>query len=326
MARRLFPGAPEPFVDLSTGINPHPYPIPALPPQIFAQLPQAHDLARLQACASTAYGAPSPSNAVPAPGMQSLVTLLAAAAPPGRACVVGPTYAEHARALHLAGREVETVGALAPLAEAALGIVVNPNNPDGRVFAREELLAVAERQQRHGGLLVVDEAFMDVDPGQNSLAGGVDAANVVVLRSFGKSYGLAGLRLSFALAAPDLAARLRATLGPWPVSGPALAIGAKALSDTLWLEETRGALARGAMRLDAVLAMAGLAPSGGTPLFRLVKHGDAPGVFESLGRAGLFVRRFAEEPTWLRFGLPATEGQWQRLEAALPGGPKALSC
>jgi len=319
VARRLFPGAPEPFVDLSTGINPHPYPIPVLLPHIFAQLPQAGALADLRACACTAYGAPSQSNVVPAAGMQSLVTQIAGAAPQGRTCIVGPTYAEHARALHIAGRDVEMVDGLAPLGEAALGVVVNPNNPDGRVFAREELLAIAERQRRHGGMLVIDEAFMDVAPRENSLAADVEAANLVVLRSFGKAYGLAGLRLSFALAAPDFAARLRASLGPWPLSGPAAVVGARALSDKPWLEETRATLAHAATRLDGILEAAGFTPAGGTPLFRFVQHGDAPDVFERLGRAGLFVRRFAEEPKWLRFGLPATEDEWQRLKAALSG-------
>jgi cobalamin biosynthetic protein CobC len=316
-ARRLFPGAPEPFLDLSTGINPNAYPIPALPPHIFARLPQADELARLKECAASAYGAPSESNVVPACGTQSLMTLIAGTAAPGLARVVGPTYAEHARALSLAGREVEMVRELAPLGEAALGVVVNPNNPDGRVFAQEDLLSVAERLHGSGGLLVVDEAFMDVGPREESLAGVVDQTSVIVLRSFGKAFGLAGLRLSFALAASGTAERLRAALGPWPVSGPALAAGARALSDTQWMDETRTALAKASQRLDQLLENAGLQRVGGTSLFTLVKHEDAPQVFSRLGRAGIIVRRFADEPTWLRFGLPGNEADWQRLKAAL---------
>lgn len=249
--------------------------------------------------------------------MQTLLCLIAGIVPPGLARVVGPTYAEHARALSLAGHVVESVRDLATLAEAGLGVVVNPNNPDGRVFAREDLLALAARQREVGGMLIVDEAFMDVGPREESLAGDVRDENIVVLRSFGKFFGLAGLRLSFALAEANIAARLRAILGPWPLSGPALAIGAHALSDSDWMDDTRRALTTASARLDAGLKAANLARVGGTPLFTLIAHDDAPQVFDRLGRAGIVVRRFAEEPMWLRFGLPGPEADWQRLEAAL---------
>lgn len=272
---------------------------------------------RLSTCAAAAYGAHSQSNVVPACGMQSLVALIAGMAPPGLARVVGPTYAEHARVLSLAGHDVESVRDLAPLAEAGLGVVVNPNNPDGRVFAREELLAVAARQREIGGMLIVDEAFMDVGPREESLAGDVNEANVVVLRSFGKFFGLAGLRLNFALAEASIAAHLRAALGPWPLSGPALAIGAHALSDSGWMNDTRHALVKASARLDACLETANLARVGGTSLFTLISREGAPEVFDRLGRAGIIVRCFAEEATWLRFGLPGPEADWQRLEAAL---------
>ena len=183
--------------------------------------------------------------------------------------------------------------------------------------ALDDLLAVAARQRAHGGLLIVDEAFMDAGPRAMSLAGHVERGNVVVLRSFGKFFGLAGLRLSFALASREIAARLNASLGPWPVSGPALAIGDAALNDTAWMEGARRALAEASQRLDGMLNAAGLEKIGGTSLFSLVRKADAQQVFERLGRAGVFVRRFAEEPQWLRFGLPGAEADWQRLTAAL---------
>jgi len=318
-ARRLFPGAPEPFLDLSTGINPHPYPIPPLPPEIFTRLPEPADLARLSCCAAAAYGAPSWTNVVPAPGSQILMTLIAGLVPPDRALVLGPTYAEHARAASLAGHEAVTVPDLESLGGADLAIVVNPNNPDGRVLGRAELLAVAGRQRKHGGLLVVDEAFMEVGPRAESLAADVEAANGIVLRSFGKFFGLAGLRLSFALAPKALAAQLCAGLGPWPVSGPALAIGELALSDQGWREDTRQSLGKAARRLDRLLEGAALEKIGGTDLFSLVCSDTAQRVFDRLGQAGIFVRRFDERPDWLRFGLPGDEPEWQRLEAALRG-------
>jgi cobalamin biosynthetic protein CobC len=318
-ARKLFPGAPEPFLDLSTGINPfaYPYPIRDLLQDDFARLPEPADLKRLTECAATVYAAPSEENVVPGPGGQALTTLSALLVPPGRAAVVGPTYAEHARTASLAGHEVTTVSDLAPLGDADLAVVVNPNNPDGRIFGREELLQVAEKQRGHGGLLIVDEAFMDAGPRNESLSLRVNDANVIVLRSFGKFFGLAGVRLSFALAPCGFAASLRASLGPWPVSGPALRVGLEALQNWDCIREIRVSLAKAARRLEDVLGSAGLEIVGGTELFCLVRSPDAEALFEQLGRAGIFVRRFAEEPSWLRFGLPGPEGHWRRLEAAL---------
>jgi cobalamin biosynthetic protein CobC len=315
-ARLLFPGAPEPFIDLSTGINPYPYPIPRLPADLFTRLPEAAALDRLAAVAAQAYGAPSAAHVVAAPGTQILLPQVAALAPSGRAAVLGPTYAEHARAAACAGHPVEDVTEVAGLRHAALAVVVNPNNPDGRIVPRATLLACA-RALPARALLVVDEAFMDVGPNGSSLCGDVGCGNIVVLRSFGKFFGLAGLRLGFAVASPEIAARLRAGLGPWAVAGPALEIGAAALADQSWAATTRVRLAQAALRLDQVLTGAGLTVAGGTSLFRLAHVEAASDLFHHLGRAGILARRFARKPTRLRFGLPASEPDWQRLEAAL---------
>jgi cobalamin biosynthetic protein CobC len=314
-ARKLFPAAPEPFVDLSTGINPFSYPLPPLDPAVFARLPEPAATERLAALAAAAYGAPSSAHVVAAPGVQMSLPLVARLAPPGRAAVLGPTYAEHARVAALAGHAVREVAAIEDLAGADLAVVVNPNNPDGRIVARDALLTLADRLAP--GLLVVDEAFMDVGPVDASLAADVTRPNLVVLRSFGKFFGLAGVRLGFALASPEIAARLRGALGPWAVSGPALAIGEAALADAAWIGQTRTRLAAAAQRLDGLLLKAGLEIVGGTSLFRLVRTTAAMELFNQLGRAGIFVRRFAEQPTLLRFGLSGNEPQWQRLAAAL---------
>jgi cobalamin biosynthetic protein CobC len=231
--------------------------------------------------------------------------------------VLAPTYAEHGRVAELAGHNVVEMAEIGQLADARIAIVVNPNNPDGRVVAKDTLLALADRLRRRGGLLLVDEAFMDVGPDGASLGEYVEEGNIVVLRSFGKFYGLPGVRLSFALAAPNIVARLAAAAGPWPVSGAAIAVGTEALADTAWRDAARKALAEAAGRLDAVLARAGLNLIGGTSLFRLVRAGEAARLFQRLGEAGILVRRFAEHPNWLRFGLPGAESDWQRLERAL---------
>jgi cobalamin biosynthesis protein CobC len=316
-ARRLFPGAVEPFIDLSTGINPNPYPVGRFSAVQLARLPDPESLSELARAAARAYGAAAAEHVVPAPGTQILLPLVAGLAPPGRAAVLAPGYPEHARAATLAGHSVRAMRGLDECGDATLVMVGNPNNPDGKLFARNDLLALAKELRRRDGVLVVDEAFMDVGPRPMSLAADVACGNVVVLRSFGKFFGLAGLRLGFALTAPPLAARLRATLGPWAVSGPALAVGTQALADTVWIERTRRRLDVAAQRLDEILSGLALTVVGGTSLFRLVQTPAANALFQHLGHAGIWVRAFPDRPNWLRFGQPANERAWRRLKAAL---------
>jgi cobalamin biosynthesis protein CobC len=316
-ARRLFPGAPEPFIDLSTGINPNPYRLPRLPADLFARLPDSAAAFAVAEAAAQAYGAASAAHVVAAPGTQILLPLVAGLVPAGRAAILSPTYGEFTRAAGLAGHGVAEVGALEAVGDAALVFVANPNNPDGRLFVRDELIALARKLRRRGGLLVVDEAFMDVGLHDASLASELSRGDIVVLRSFGKFFGLAGIRLGFALAAPETAARLSAKLGPWAVSGPALAIGAKALTDEAWIGKTRLRLAEATIRLDALLTGFGLEIIGGTALFRLARTRAASDLFHHLGSAGILVRTFGDQPNWVRFGLPGDQQAWRRLQIAI---------
>ena len=316
-ARKQFPGAPEPFVDLSTGINPNSYPIPALASGTFTRLPGAEEREWLAAAAAEAYAATSPCSVLPIPGTQILLSHVARLVPPGEAVVLATSYAEHARAAALAGHDVSEVTAVEALGAADLAIVVNPNNPDGRVVQRDMLLAIAARLRARGGVLVVDEAFMDAGPEDVSLAPDVAAGNILVLRSFGKFYGLSGLRLGFAIASKEIIARLAATLGPWPVSGPAIAIGTQALRDHAWRTRTRATLKQAASRLATLLAESRLTVAGGTDLFKLVRTEEASALHLHLARNGILVRAFGEHPDLVRFGLPAAKVEWSRLGDAL---------
>jgi cobalamin biosynthetic protein CobC len=320
-ARQMFPNAPEPFIDLSTGINPHPYPLPALPPEIFARLPDRAGVRRLAAVAAQTYGAPSADHVLPAPGTQILLPLVSLLAPPGRAAVLQTSYAEHSRAAALAGHSAREASAIDELGDATLAVVVNPNNPDGRIVPRDELLRLADKLRPRSGLLVVDEAFGDVAAGGNTLAGDVGRGNIVVLRSFGKFFGLAGLRLGFAIATPGMIDRLDAMLGPWAVSGAALAVGEKALADLQWQGQARARLETDATRLDHELLRAGLTIAGGTSLYRLTSSPDGGRLFMRLGRSGILVRRFSDRPTLLRWGLPGSDNEWRRLAEALSSEP-----
>lgn len=315
-ARALFRHAPEPWIDLSTGISPHSYPHSPLPGNVFARLPDVASAEKLKALAAAAYGAPSVAHLAAGPGTQILLPMVAGlVARKGHAAVLSPTYAEHARAARLAGFEVMETADLDRLKDADLAIVVNPNNPTGRVVPRADLLALAVIMRAKGGLLVVDEAFMDVSEA-SSVTDAVDGGGLVVLRSFGKFYGMAGLRLGFVISHPELAAKIESRLGPWAVSGPALHVANEALGDARWQQAMRLRLKEDAARLDALLGTAGIPVTGGTSLFRFIRDPSAQAIFRHLGERGILVRRFEERLDDLRIGLPGESG-WARLEDAL---------
>ncbi len=315
-AEHRFGRPSEPWIDLSTGINPWPYPTDLISDEPWRRLPDGAASARLSEIAARYYGAPGADTVVPAPGTQMLIQWLPRLRPPSRVAVVSPTYSEHAKSWKAAGHELIEVADIGGAASADVVVITNPNNPDGRVFRPDELNHLADRLASNGGWLVVDEAFADTASGI-SLVGSVTGPGRILLRSFGKFFGLAGLRLGFALASPDLADALRASLGPWSVSGPAIEIGCRALADSEWIDATRTRLAEAARDLDALLASASLRVIGGTTLFRLAAHPRAPDLFERLGRAGILVRSFPDHPTWLRFGLPADQAATRRLRTAL---------
>jgi cobalamin biosynthetic protein CobC len=317
LARRLFPGAPEPFIDLSTGVNPFSFPLAPFAPDDWKRLPEPEDLAALEAAALAAYGAKRDSGpqVAAAPGTQIVLALLPRLYPMRKAAILSPTYGEYAASCAAAGVAVREIGELDEIGDADLAVICNPNNPTGRRFRPDALL---DRLQAYEGLVLIDEAFGDLeepDLGAIPLLAGQD--NCVVLRSFSKAYGLAGLRLSFAIGGDAVLAPLKQALGPWPVSGPAIRIGTQALSDNAWLEAAKTRLRGDAGRLDAVLARAGFSVIGGTMLFRLGSSPLAESHYRRLGEAGLLVRRFSAHPDWLRFGIPGDEDAWRRLERAL---------
>ncbi|WP_291003605.1 threonine-phosphate decarboxylase CobD [Hyphomicrobium sp.] len=315
-ARLRYPSAAEPWVDLSTGINPHAYPVPTLGADVWQRLPQSDAEHRLLHAAAQRYGAADAGSVVAAPGSQALIQIIPRLLEPSGVAVLGPTYGEHAASWARCGHRVAERRGLAEIGVASIVVVVNPNNPTGRTIAADELSALAAVLAQRGGLLVVDEAFADFAAPGVSIVPHLPPATVV-LRSFGKAYGLAGLRLGFAIAHPGLCRAVRAELGPWAVSGPAAEVAAAALADAHWLADVGGRLADDCRRLDELLLMHGFELEGGTQLFRLAKHRRATVIADVLGGAGIHVRRFPAQPSWLRFGLPGTDEQWWRLAAAL---------
>ena len=313
-ARRRFPSAPLPWIDLSTGINQAPYPVGSLTSELWERLPEADAIEKLEAQAAVTYGTKKPNLVVAAPGTQALIQLLPRILPARTVGILDFTYAEHEKCWENAGSTVKTVTDPHELSLFDIGIIVNPNNPDGRIVDVETLLSISNKLASKNGHLIVDEAFIDVLDPTLSLVPLVEQCQAIILRSFGKTYGLAGLRLGFAIAPREIAARIRANLGPWAISGPAIDIGMHALADADWLAETSVRLQSDVKRLDQLLLTLGLEPLGGSALFRLAKSVNASSAFNALAENGILVRAFRDKPNWLRFGIPGTEARWSLLQ------------
>lgn len=319
-ARAAWADAPAPWLDLSTGINPTPWPTERAGPVDWTRLPDEEALTGLEAAAARRFGVAA-ERVCALPGSEIGLRLLGVLGLPEPVRHQSPGYRTHA----------EAFAASAPIAagdlvtEAGRGgtiLLANPANPDGRLHSPLALAALSDRLAGAGGRLVVDEAFADAVPDASLLplieAGG--AREAIVLRSFGKMYGLAGVRLGFMIAAPEWLTAMRRRLGSWPVSAAAIAIGTAAYRDDAWLAEMRERLPLQRDRLDAVLRRHGLEPQGACPLFRLVRTPDAGALFERLARRGILTRPFDYAPDWLRIGLPAEEDALARLDEALGHG------
>jgi cobalamin biosynthesis protein CobC len=364
------------WLDLSTGINPLPYPVGDIEPDAWNALPDLGAQNALTEAARHFWQVPPGAAVLAAPGASALIARIPYLAPPGGVSIAGPTYNEHAASfaqagwtvLDSAGNTHDSIGIAsstgiagnadgtdidpgttagfansgggpgggAPVAATSVTapgagqftaqgaakaanhvpahvtaqVVVHPNNPTGRLWSAQELTAP---------LRVIDESFCDITPDATLIA---EATNLgtLVLKSFGKFWGLAGLRLGFAIGDPALIRQLAAVMGPWPVSGPALRIGARALRDHTWAASTRARLANDSARLDRLMQQRGARITGGTDLFRLYEVSDAAAWQEHLAAHHIWSRIFPYSGRWLRLGLPAPD-RWAQLESALQDAP-----
>ncbi len=287
--------------DLSTGINPFPYPIPDLPHESWTALPDQGALDQLITAARSFWHVPDGAGILPVPGASAAIALIPLLAPPGRVHIPGPTYNEHSASFTSAG------WSLAPDATATdASVHVHPNNPDGTRWQHSDIT---------GQLRIIDESFCDVMP-ERTLIDAATTPGTLILKSFGKFWGLAGLRLGFVIGDPALLAHLSRLLGPWAVAGPALHIGRAALQDNTWATQTREQLAAQSTRLDTLMTAKSAALVGGTPLFRLYRVDRAADWQDRLARHHIWSRVFPYNQTWLRLGLPDAAG-WHRIQDAL---------
>lgn len=311
-----FPSAVQPWLDLSTGINPVPWNSPQTLSAKLNSLPDPQDLQQLETTAAAAFSShPERTSAIA--GAETAIRLLPLMIGSATVDIVEPTYGAH--------REAWMSSAMAPNAitsdqiqssRADVLVLVNPNNPDGRLYDKTMLRHLALQRQRQGQWLIVDESFIECTP-EASIAD-LDCDRLIVLRSFGKFFGLAGLRLGFMISSPEIKHRLRQLTGDWPVSGQAIAMGSAAYADVQWQAQTRQALFERSRRLQALLVESGFTLVGGTSLFQLAHSIEARDWFGYLCGQGILTRPFANRPNWLRFGVPS-EADFPRLEQALQG-------
>lgn len=299
-AAERFGGTRGDWIDLSTGINPVSYPLPALTGDSWTALPDRDAQNALIAAARRFWHVPDGAAVLATPGASAPIAMIPRLRAAAGVHIAPPTYNEHAAAFTSVGWHITET------APAHAQVVVHPNNPDGRVFCAQDL---------HAPLRIIDESFCDVMP-DASLIAQTARRDTLILKSFGKFWGLAGLRLGFVIGGRDLVSELSTMLGPWPVAGPALEIGTRALEDTDWAITTRTRLAADSARLDGLLTYAGATPVGGTTLFRLYDVANAADWQDRLAQHRIWSRIFPYNPRWLRLGLPHPDA-WTRVEAAL---------
>ncbi|MFV3288039.1 threonine-phosphate decarboxylase CobD [Pseudomonas sp. NY11955] len=312
-AMRQYGIAREQWLDLSSGIAPWSFPIPPIPVDAWARLPETED--GLEEAARAYYGA---HQLLPVAGSQAAIQALPLLRAAGRVGVLSPCYAEHPYAWQRAGHtllELNEAQVEATLDSLDVLVLVNPNNPTGHRVSRERLLAWHARLAARGGWLLVDEAFMDNTPA-GSVVDCAERPGLIVLRSFGKFFGLAGVRLGFVMAEHSLLLRLAELLGPWTVNGPTRVLAQACLADQSAQREQTERCAAAGQRLAAALRSVGLEPSGGCDLFQYVRSEHAAHLHDFLARRGILVRLF-EQPAAVRLGLPGCAADEQRLAQAL---------
>ncbi len=294
-----FGGAPEDWLDLSTGINPVPYPVSSISSEHWTRLPDIHAQLQLLDAARTFWSVPAEAAVLAAPGASALIARIPDLLSRRTVEISMPTYNEHAAAFSRAGWQVVEKG------PAAARVLVHPNNPDGRLFSQADV---------DGQLVIIDESFCDICP-ERSLMEHAVTPGVIVLKSFGKFWGLAGARLGFAIGDPALIQTLSDMLGPWPVSGPALRIGTAALSDRPWARAARRRLADDRVWLDLLMKKAGAKVAGGTDLFGLYEVENAADLQDHLARSHVWTRVFPYSKTLIRLGMPAPDHREQLEDA-----------
>ena len=307
----------EQWLDLSTGIAPFSYPINDIPAKYWQDLPQVND--ELIAAAKCYY---QTEHCLPCHGSQAVIERLPKfwlEKYPQAQTVYLPKvgYKEHQKAWLQAGFSATFYQDDLPkeIENNSVIVVINPNNPSGKLFNKEELLQCYQRVQLANGLMIVDEAFMDVVEPNQSLTPHIEDDHLIILRSFGKFFGLAGLRIGFVCASERWLKVMSASFGPWHVNGPAQYVALQALQDNHWQAQQRHKLQQQMIKLRQLLQKQLSADLVGCLLFVTAYVNNAEQVYSKLCQQGVYVR-LTDEKHSLRFGI-ATDAQLVKLEKVI---------
>ncbi len=290
-------GEADDWLDLSTGINPYAYPITNISDLSWTQLPQRLAIDNLIKAAQIAYNCEG-RELIVANGTQIFIENLPRILAKSSIAIVSPTYEEHSHNWKKCGHEVFCIENLDEASKAEHLLIVNPNNPTGKLYTPEQLYQCAKRQK---GMLIIDEAFMDITPEMSMAAAKLD--NLIILRSFGKFFGLGGARIGFMLANPMLLNKMQSYIALWAVSGASIDVATQALSDLIWQTNMRKKLKSDMQNMQDVLIENKFKIIGSTHLFCLVFTPHAHKYFDKLANKHILVRKFSQNPTILRFGL-----------------------
>ena len=302
------------WLDLSTGIAPWPFSLPAIPEQAWTRLPESDD--GLEAAACLYYGA---ERVLPLAGSQAAIQALPRMRRGGRVGVLSPCYAEHAHAWRQAGHLVREIGEaeVEPYLDSLDVLLVVNEQPHRAGLRARRAAGLACPPATSRRLAAGRRGVHGLHP-QSSLAACSNRPGLIVLRSFGKFFGLAGARLGFALGERPLLQALAEQLGPWTVNGPVRHVAQSALRDRQQQRQQRERLLAASQRLEELLRRHGWPPAGGSALFQRLVDPRCAALHDYLARRGILTRQF-EQPASLRLGLPADEAAWARLDAALLG-------
>ncbi len=304
----------ENWLDLSTGISPWSWPCENMPIEPFRTLPPNDDQLRETA---RKYYACDVEHILPVPGAQFLISMIPFWVKKGRVALPSIGYREHLNAWIKAGhdtvfyRDPHEIFSMIEKGDLNYIVIINPNNPTSEKMSPDTVLAIqSQLRQKHGQnrLLVLDEAFSDSFP-ELALPNTERDSNTLVLRSFGKFFGLAGVRLGFFIANPKWLSKFRDVHGPWLVSHPALWLASRALADTPWINQQRRRIKAQSEALrgfllehydDAMIRSSDLFQTVFASADELYRD------FLAFAQQGILLRyqSYGDHSAWLRFGLP----------------------
>jgi len=309
LAIKKYGGKREDWVDLSTGINGTSYPWQESINVELRNLPSNKILMNLEKAAARAYKIAESADTAAVSGAQQIINLLPICL---KSCnsvtILGPTYSEYEKAFKSSGIKTQTVSEVSKLSSSDIAIIVNPNNPTGKVIADEMLEDLSKKVR----ILIIDESFKMFSTRRT-----LNFSNIIQINSLGKFFGLAGIRLGFVSGPSDFIKAVKEMLGPWPVSSLAAEIGIVALNDRVWISEMEKLLVTESNALHEACNSRNWELVGRTSLFHTYATSSCLEVEKQFAAHGIWVRTFDYSETWVRLGIPTSENQWERVKQAL---------